>query len=122
MSPAADDAVNWTLVVAIVSTLIAAVSLLFNFLQWRWNRRPSFGEWEIDVQYRIDLARDRTRFPATFEQQNPVAGDTGILVRFTYRGRHSFTVIGLIYEWTSGPTRGSDRYLERSMMESRGKG
>ena len=94
---------DWKLVVAIIAATIAAVSLVVNILQWRWNRRPSFGEWEIDEQYRIDMARDRTRFPATFEQQNPEAGGTGILVKFTYRGRHSYTVIGLIYEWNFRP-------------------
>lgn len=91
---------DWRFVLSVVAL---AASVVFNIMQARWNRRTSHGEWEVDEQYRIDLPRDLTRFPEVFAQQNPRAGDTGILVKFTYRGQHSFVVNGLIYEWNFRP-------------------
>ncbi len=92
--------VDWKLVVPGLGLL---VSLIFNVVQWRWSRRPDVVEWEIDEHYRLDLPRDLTRFATHLQDQNPQEGDTGILIKVRYHGRHSLKVSALAFEWNFRP-------------------
>lgn len=95
--------IDWKLVGTIAGPVIALGALVVGILKWRWERRPDVVTWEIDEHYKIDLDRDRVRFPALFAQENPVRGDTGILLRVRFHGRHALKVIGLTFEWNFSP-------------------
>jgi hypothetical protein len=93
---------------------VGFVTLILSLKRWWWDRRVSELLWEIDERYAIDVQRDRPRFPEVFERENPAQGQLGILVRATYRGRHSLTITGLSVEWNFnlwGQVRSTPRLL-----------
>jgi len=94
---------NVDLILKIVAGIVGVVGLILAFKKWRWDRRPDELTWEIDEHYLIDPTRDRPRFPKLFEQQNPAHGQTGIMVKATFHGRHSLTITALSYEWNFNP-------------------
>ena len=91
--------IDWEMISKVSGAAIALGGLILGVRKWRWERRPDRFDWEIDGDYVIDIANDRARFPQIFAQQNPVEGDTGIMVRVTFRGRSSITITGLRFEW-----------------------
>lgn len=99
MSAESDLIAQRALIVSIVAAGISAIAALFTILQWRAGQRRSWAEWTIDQDYVIDLARDQVRFPYVFRRQIPGAIARGILVRLTYHGRFSVTVVGFTYDW-----------------------
>ena len=87
----------------IVGGAAGLIALVMNLFKWRWEARPDELTWEIDEHYVIDPARDRPRFPRLFQQQDPANGQTGIMVKATFHGRHSIIITGLSFEWNFNP-------------------
>src|SRR5262249_2063126 len=97
---------GWKLFNTIAAVVIPLGVLGLAVLKFRWQRRSDQFRWEIDENYVIDTRNDRARFPGVFAQQNPVDGDTGIMVRVKFQGRGSITIVGLTFEWNDIPNSG----------------
>ena len=96
--------IDWRLAWVPIAAL--AIPLIFGVLTALHARRRDEFDWDVDGDYAIDLTRDRVRFPQICAQQNPVDGDTGIMVKVKFRGRSAITITGLDYEWNDIPNPG----------------